>query len=58
MSGTRRRDDSSADRSSSGLTEEEIEAARSLAKKYEGDPLGRICEILVQSSTEREEANS
>lgn len=44
-----------------GLTDEELAAAERLKEKYEDDELGRICEVVLQSSAaagDNEEANS
>lgn len=53
-------DTSETDMESEGaqLTDEERELFERLAERYEGEPLGRIFEIALQSSPANEEANS
>lgn len=40
------------------LTDEEAKVFERLAKQYEDDDVGRICQAVLQSSETNEEANS
>jgi len=50
--------DSDAPNGTGELTDDERDLFERLADRYEGEDVGRICEVVLQSSDSNEEANS